>query len=83
MRKKIENEFGFMTKEHRMVHHCVVKALPGIGEPLSPELTAKKLDLSQVRVTAILDDLEMSKIVIRNNEGEVVWAYPVTVEGDT
>jgi hypothetical protein len=58
-----------MTKEHRMVHHCVVKALPGVGEPLSPELTAKKLDLSQVRVTTILDDLEMSKIVVRNNDG--------------
>jgi hypothetical protein len=69
-----------MTKEHRMAHHCVIKELPSVGEPLSPELTAKELDLSQVRATAILDDLEMSKIVVRNNDGEVVWAYPVTVE---
>ena len=81
LKKKIEAELGFMSEEHRMIHHFVVQELPRVGESLSPELIAKKLDRSLSRVTAILGELERHMtFLFRNSEGAVVWAYPVTVE---
>ena len=79
--KKIEAELGFISEEHRMIHHFVVQELPRVGEPLSPEFIANKLDLPLSRVGAILDELEKHMtFLFRNSEGAVVWAYPVTVE---
>ena len=81
LEKKIEAELGFMSEEHRKIHHFVVQELPRVGEPLSSDFIANKLDLPLSRVTAILDELEKHMtFLFRNNEGAVVWAYPVTVE---
>lgn len=78
---KFEAELGFMSEEHRRVHHFVVRELPYFGSPLPPEVIAIKLDFPIERVNAILDDLEKHMtFLFRNNEGAVVWAYPVTVE---
>ena len=72
---------GFMTEEHRLVHHFVVRELPKIGEPISPELVADRLALPAQRVKSIFDDLEKHMTFIcRNDEGMAVWAYPVTVQ---
>ncbi|UCF84817.1 MAG: hypothetical protein JSV50_04085 [Desulfobacteraceae bacterium] len=80
-KKRIETELDFMSDEHRMVHHCVVKDLPRVGEPLSPEFVANKLDLATDRVTSVFNELEEHMtFLFRNSEGAVVWAYPVTVE---
>ncbi|HMK35963.1 MAG TPA: hypothetical protein VK463_12895 [Desulfomonilaceae bacterium] len=80
-KRKFEAELGFMSDEHRLVHHFVVKELPYAGEPLSPEVVANKVDLPVRRVSAILDDLEKHMtFLFRDNRGNVVWAYPVTVE---
>ena len=80
-KRKFEAELGFMSDEHRLVHHFVVKELPFAGEPLSPEVVANKVDLPVRRVSAILDDLEKHMtFLFRDNRGNVVWAYPVTVE---
>jgi hypothetical protein len=80
-RKKIEAALGFMSEDHRKVHHCVVRELPRVGRPLSPEHVAGELDLPSDRVTAILADLEeQMTFLFRNKDGEVVWAYPVTVD---
>jgi hypothetical protein len=80
-KKKFEKEFGFMSEEHRLVHHFVVRQLPYAGRPLSPEVVAHKLNLSVGQVNVILDDLEKHMtFLFRNSQGEVVWAYPVTVE---
>ena len=79
--KRIEAALGFMSKEHRSVHHCVVRELPVVGEPISPEFIADKLDLPSGRVKDILDDLEgRLTFLFRNDAGAVVWAYPVTVD---
>ncbi len=79
--KKMEAELGCKSEEHRMIHHFVVQELPRVGEPLSPEFIANKLDLPLSRVTVILDELEKHMtFLFRNSEGAVVWAYPVTVE---
>lgn len=80
-KKRIEAELDFMSDEHRLVHHCVVRELPRVGEPLSPEFVANKLDLLTDRVKSILNELEEHMtFLFRNSEGAVVWAYPVTVE---
>ena len=80
-KKRIEAELDFMSDEHRLVHHCVVRELPRVGEPLSPEFVENKLDLPTDRVKSILNELEEHMtFLFRNSEGAVVWAYPVTVE---
>jgi hypothetical protein len=72
---------GFMSEEHHLVREFAVRELPRVGEPLSPGFIAAKLDLSVERVTSILDELEKHMtFVCRNEQGAVVWAYPVTVE---
>jgi hypothetical protein len=80
-KKKFEAELGFMTAEHRAVHHCAVRELPAAGRPLSPGSIAKMTDLPVDRVIALLEELEEHMtFLFRNAQGEVVWAYPVTVD---
>ena len=78
---RYEAAMGFMTPDHRAVHHFVVRELPKIGKPLSPGLIAANLGLPQGKVVLILGDLEKHMtFLFRNGQGEVTWAYPVTVE---
>ena len=71
----------FMAEEHHLVRDFVVRELPSVGEPLSPEFIAGKLDLPVPRVETILDELEKHMtFVCRDTEGAVAWAYPVTAE---
>ena len=80
-KKKFEAEHSFMSKEHGLVHHFVVRELPSVGKPLSPEFIANKLNLPINQVKVILDDLEKRMtFLFRNRKGEVVWAYPMTVD---
>ncbi len=79
--KRAGAELGFMSEEHRAVHHCVVRELPKLGAPLLPEFIAGQLSLPLGRVTAILDEMEKHLILLfRDHAGSVTWAYPVTVE---
>ncbi len=88
MRKKLEKEklrhekaMGFMTDEHRRVHHFAVRELPKRGQALPPDIIAAELGLPRERVVSILDDLEQHMTFLwRNGQGEVAWAYPVTVD---
>ena len=80
-KRRFENEHSSISKEHHSVHHFVVRELPYVGKPLSPELVADKLGIPVDRVRTILGDLEeRMTFLFRNNNGEVVWAYPVTVD---
>jgi hypothetical protein len=79
--KKFEKEHSFMTESHRRVHHFVVRELPPVGRPMAPGYIAKNLCLPEDQVNTILDDLETHMtFLFRNDNREVVWAYPVTVE---
>jgi len=70
-----------MTEEHHRVRYFVVRELPRVGAPLQPEFIAEKLDLPLARVNAILDELEKNLVfLVRNGQGMVSWAFPVTVE---
>jgi hypothetical protein len=88
MRKKLEKEklryeaaMGFMTDEHRRVHHFTVRELPKAGRPIPPDSMASALNISRDRVIDILNDLEEHMtFLFRNKQGEVAWAYPVTTD---
>jgi hypothetical protein len=63
------------------VHHFVVREPPGFGMPMSPEFIVESLDLSRVRVTEMLTELEPRKgFLSRDEDGAVGWAYPVTAD---
>ncbi len=52
--RKIRASLGFMSQDHRRVHHFVVAELPRAGEPLGPETIAQKLDrLAMVEVALV------------------------------
>ncbi|MBT3367494.1 MAG: hypothetical protein HN416_10085 [Nitrospina sp.] len=81
MKRKLQAEYRSLSGEHHSVHHFVVRELADAGEPLSPEWVSQRLDIPADRVKTILDDLEEGMtFLFRNNNGEVVWAYPGTVE---
>lgn len=71
----------FMTPDHHRVRNFVVKELPTVCQPLTPDAISEALNLRQDRVLDLLDDLEKHKLFLyRNPCGAVHWAYPVTVE---
>ncbi len=76
-----QGQLAFMTPEHHRVRNLVVRELPRIAKPLTPDWIASQVNLPGEAVVAILDDLEKHlTFVFRNAEGAVVWAYPVTIE---
>lgn len=80
-KRKFEKEHGSLSEEYRMIHHFVVRELPVNGKPLSPELISDRLGFSVERVIAALDHLEKRMTFLyRNKKGDVLWAYPITVE---
>jgi hypothetical protein len=80
-RQKAKKAIEFMSPDHRRVHHYVVRELPYAGVPIPPEKVARDLVLSMKRTLEILQELEERlTFLVRNDQGQVVWAYPVTVE---
>src|SRR5215510_1429112 len=79
--QRMKARLGFMTKQHHLVRYFVVRTLPRTGGPISPEMIAAKLKISLRRVSAILAELEERLFfLVRNKQGSVLWAYPVTAE---
>ncbi len=80
-RHKVKRSTAFMSAEHRSVHYYVVRELPRLGKPIPSELVAQELGLTLEQTQAILEDLETHlTFLYRNSDGEVTWAYPVTVD---
>jgi hypothetical protein len=74
-------DLDFMSEEHHRVRNYVVREMPRIGEPISPERITEDLDLPFDRVAHILDELERHMTFLFRSDGrDVTWAYPVTVE---
>ena len=79
--QRVKRATAFMSPEHRLVHHFVVREMPRLGRPIPEELVAGDLGLASGRGAEILQDLERRLTFLwRNSDGEVTWAYPVTVE---
>ncbi len=72
---------AFMTPDHHQVRDFVVMELPRVAKPITPETIGQSLNIERERVISILDELEKNMTFLyRNEQGAVVWAYPVTVE---
>jgi hypothetical protein len=79
--ERIARRLDFMSAEHHMVRNFAVTELPRSGRPLRPDFIARGLGLAHARVNTILDDLERHLFfLVRNGEGEVSWAFPVTTD---
>jgi hypothetical protein len=77
---EMKGVLAFMTREHHLVRYYVVLELPRAGRPLTAAAIARALGRPQGRVEAILEDLERNLFfLVRNEEGAVTWAFPVTV----
>lgn len=71
----------FMTEDHHLIRYFVVRELPRLAKPIPPEHIAEKCGLPFSETTAILDDLEKNLFfLVRNDKGEVLWAYPVSAD---
>ena len=72
---------SFMTENHHRIRYFVVRELPCIGKPIPPELISDQLKISLSETTKILDDLERNLFfLVRNEQGAVSWAFPVTTD---
>lgn len=79
--QRMKIRLGFMTRQHHLIRYFVVKTLPRIGGPIAAELIAAKLTIPVARVETILAELEERLFfLVRNELGQVTWAYPVTAD---
>jgi hypothetical protein len=70
-----------MSEKHHLVRYYVVRELPRTGKPIQPESISQDLELPLAQVGTILDELERNLFfLVRNSQGAVSWAYPVTVD---
>jgi hypothetical protein len=77
----ISKKLGFMTKAHHLIRYFVVRELPRIGKPIPPELISDELSIPLSKTSEILDDLEKNLFfLVRNEQGEIAWAFPVTAD---
>jgi hypothetical protein len=76
-----QTRLSFMTGAHHRVRYFVVKGLADKQKPIEPEFISKTLNMPLAQVTDILEELERKLFfLVRDEQGAVVWAYPVTVE---
>ena len=79
--RHLKASLAFMSPQHHLVRDFAVRELPRFGKPMPPELIGQSLNLPLAQVKTILDDLERHMtFLFRNEDGAVIWAYPVTVE---
>ena len=75
------DRLSFMTDKHHQIRYFVVRELVDGGKPVEPQVISGRLDLPLEQVEVILDELERKLFfLVRNAQGAVAWAYPVTVE---
>jgi len=73
------SRLSFMTRNHDLIRDFVVRELPRLGGPVSPLAIAEGTGLGLPEVSAGLLDLESHLFfLVRNEDGEVAWAFPVT-----
>ncbi|MFN2174892.1 MAG: hypothetical protein ACK2U3_02955 [Anaerolineales bacterium] len=76
-----KNRLSFMSEGHHRVRNFVVRELPRKGQPIQPDFISQNLGLPLEQVNTLLDDLEKNLFfLVRDRQGAVSWAYPVTVE---
>lgn len=77
----IQTRLNFMSDAHHRIRYFVVKELVNMQKPIKPEIISEKLKMPLDQVNFILEELERKLFfLVRNEQGAVAWAYPVTVE---
>jgi hypothetical protein len=72
---------AFMTRDHHIVRDFVVREMPRQSGPLSPHQIASVTVLNFRRVSTILSELDKNLFfLVRDPEGNVSWAFPVTTD---
>jgi hypothetical protein len=72
---------AFMKADHHRVRNFAVTELVRRGAPLPADRISQALELANKQVLTILDDLERNLFfLVRNDAGDVSWAFPLTVE---
>ena len=76
-----QSRLDFMTDVHHQVRYFVVKEMANKQKPIEPEFISEKLNMPLEQVKLILEELERKLFfLVRNEQGAVAWAFPVTVE---
>jgi hypothetical protein len=76
-----QTRLRFMTEAHHQVRYFVVKELVNRQKPVEPEFISKALSMPLAQVRDILEELERKLFfLVKDKQGAVIWAYPVTVE---
>lgn len=76
-----EARLAFMSADHHRLRQMAVLDLARHVQPLAPRYFAEQLDLEEDRVVSLLDELERNLFfLVRNDDGAVTWAFPVTVD---
>jgi len=79
--KRGRKRLDFMSDEHHAIRRSAVTELVRTGQPIAPETFSRQLGISTSRTDEILDDLERNLFfLVRNEEGAVSWAFPVTTD---
>ncbi len=75
------SRLSFMTEIHHHIRNFVVSELVKRQSPVTPKQISMALDIPTREVETILEELENKLFfVVRNGIGEVIWAFPFTVE---
>lgn len=76
-----QDRLNFMTEAHHRIRYFVVRELVNRQAPIEPEFISEALEMPLKQVNFILEELECKLFfLVRNEQGAVAWAYPVTVE---
>jgi len=77
--ERMTSRLAFMTCDHHVVRDIVVREMPRQRSPISPLGIANVTGLDIQKVSLILSDLERNLFfLVRNPDGNVSWAFPVT-----
>jgi hypothetical protein len=78
--ERVAARLAFMTPEHHLVRNFAVREMPyENGKPIKVDRLAATLGLPHPKVQAIVEDLERHLFfLVRNEAGEISWAFPVT-----
>ncbi len=76
-----QSRLSFMTHAHHRIRYFVVEEMVNTQKPIEPEFISEGLNMPLDLVKPILEELERNLFfLVRNDQGAVAWAFPVTVE---
>ncbi len=76
-----QTRLSFMTDLHHQIRYFVVRELVNRQTPVEVEIISEALHIAPDKVNEILEELERKLFfLVRNKQGAVAWAYPITVE---